>query len=59
MTDSMRTYKQFYKHTGTGEIYAVERSWDGHIVSSFGPIEDEPKGPDDYGQSAKAWLVQG
>jgi len=32
MIDSMRTYKQFYKHAETGCIYAIERSWDGSAV---------------------------
>ncbi len=32
-----RTSKDFYQHSDTGEIYAVERLWSGGIVTSAGP----------------------
>jgi hypothetical protein len=44
--ESEQTYKWFYRHAETGSLYAIERSWDGHIVSSAGPF-DEVIDPED------------
>jgi hypothetical protein len=47
MTDSIRTYKQFYKHSETESIYAIERRLDGTLIGSCGPLPvDDLKSPD-------------
>lgn len=55
----MRTYKQLYQHVETESVYAIERSWDGQIVGSAGPlVESELKDPDshDYTTELCDWL---
>jgi hypothetical protein len=54
----MRTYKQCYQHSETGSLYAIEHSWDGHIVSSAGPLEEPLQKPDNYNYTTElnTWL---
>lgn len=35
-----KTSKDFYRHRDTGEIFAVERQWDGKVVGSYGPLTE-------------------
>jgi len=37
----MQTSKNFYRHVSSGDIYAVEMSWSGHIVGSAGPLAED------------------
>lgn len=49
MSKLTETDKDFYRHSETGEIFAVERTWDGEIVGSAGPLaEDALRSLDDY-----------
>jgi len=52
------TTKQFYQHLETGNLYAIERSWDGHIVGSAGPLDEPLQEPEDYEYTADLndWL---
>ena len=44
-----KTSKDFYRHSDTGETYAVERKWSGGIVGSAGPLpENDLKDLDGY-----------
>ncbi|MHC4618357.1 MAG: hypothetical protein ACYTEQ_11460 [Planctomycetota bacterium] len=36
----MRTHRDFYRHRATGEIYAVEITWDSDLVGSAGPLPE-------------------
>lgn len=36
----MQTTKNFYRHSDTGEIYAVEVRWNGEVVGSCGPLAE-------------------
>ena len=35
-----QTSKDFYKHSETGEIYAIEMLWSSSIVASAGPLDE-------------------
>lgn len=35
-----KTSKDFYQHRDTGEVYAIERQWDGTLVGSYGPLTE-------------------
>ena len=37
----MKTSKDFYRHSDTGEIFAIERRWDGAMLRSCGPLKEE------------------
>ncbi|MHC4110788.1 MAG: hypothetical protein ACYSUY_06920 [Planctomycetota bacterium] len=59
MTDDTQTNKQFYQHTGTGEIFVVEMTWNRSVVGSYGPVPmDDLKPPDSYVCTTElnAWL---
>jgi hypothetical protein len=52
--------KAFYRHVDTGDIYAIERCWDGGIVGSAGPLqENDLKDLDNYEYTAdrNGWLM--
>ena len=41
--------KEFYRDPETGEIFCIEKRWDGVLLGSFGPlVEDNLKAPEDY-----------
>ncbi len=44
----MRTRRNFYEHRDTGEIFVIETSWEGRILASKGPIEDNSRPLDEY-----------
>lgn len=55
----MRTFKQLYRHVETESVYAIERSWDGALIGSCGPLaEDSFKDADsyDYTTELNEWL---
>lgn len=35
-----KTSKSFYRHRDTGEVFAIERQWDGTLVGSCGPLTE-------------------
>lgn len=54
-----QTSKNFYKHSETGEVYAIEMLWRGGIVASAGPLdENDLKDLDSYEYTADRndWL---
>ncbi|MHC4086469.1 MAG: hypothetical protein ACYSWZ_14080 [Planctomycetota bacterium] len=59
MIDDTRTTKHFYRHTGTGEIFVIEMTWNRIVVGSYGPVPaDDLEPPDNYECTTKinAWL---
>ena len=59
MIDDTRTTKHFFQHTGTGEIFVVELTWNCIVVGSYGPVPpDDLKSPDSYVCTTKIndWL---
>ena len=59
MTEGMQTAKRFCQHTGTGEIYVIEMTWNRIVVGSYGPLQaDDLKLPDSYDCTTElnAWL---
>ncbi len=48
-----RTSKDFYRHSETGEIYAIENLWSGGTVASTGPLSEPLKAPDEYEYSTE------
>lgn len=38
MRSEKQTSKDFYKHRETGEIFCIERRWDGVLIGSCGPL---------------------
>ena len=41
--------RNFYKDTETGDIFCIEKSWDGVVLGSCGPLqENNLKNPEDY-----------
>ncbi len=38
MRHEKQTSKDFYKHSETGEIFCIERRWDGVLIGSCGPL---------------------
>ena len=49
MTDNTRTTKHFCQHTGIGDIFVVEITWNRIVVGSCGPVPaDDLKPPDNY-----------
>ena len=59
MTNNIRTTKHFFQHTGLGDIFVVEMTWNRIVVGSYGPVPaDDLKPPDDYECTTKinAWL---
>jgi len=55
----MRTYRQFYQHTVTESIYAIERRLDGKLTGSCGPLSADDLGPPDsykYTTELNEWL---
>lgn len=59
MSNKKQTSRDFYKHSGTGEIYAIETAWDGTVVGSCGPLaQDHPKDLDSYEYTPErnSWL---
>lgn len=51
--------KSFYRHSDTGEIFAIKRLWDGTLVGSCGPLpETGLKDLDsyDYTPDKNQWL---
>jgi len=48
MKPENQTSKYFYQHSETGEIFVIERRWDGVLLGSYGPLSEPLKGPDDY-----------
>ena len=59
MIDDMRTTKHFYRHTGTGDIFVIERTWNRFVVGSYGPVPaDDLKPPESYECTTKIndWL---
>ena len=59
MTDQ-RTSKDFFEHSETGEIYAIESLWSGGVVGSAGPLTEPLKDPDEYEYTAERndWLQE-
>ena len=54
-----QTTKKFYKHTGTGDIFVIEMTWNRIVIGSYGPVPaDDLKPPDSYECTTKlnAWL---
>lgn len=54
-----QTTKKFYKHTGTGDIFVIEMTWNRIVVGSYGPVPaDDLKPPESYECTTKlnAWL---
>jgi len=35
-----KTSKDFYRHSETGEVFAIARTWDGTLVGSYGPLSE-------------------
>ena len=59
MTDVTLTTKRFFQHTGTGEIYVIEMTWNRIVVGGYGPLQaDDLKSPDSYDCTTElnAWL---
>ena len=59
MTEGTQTAKRFCQHTGTGEIYVIEMTWNRIVVGSYGPLQvDDLKLPDSYDCTTElnAWL---
>jgi hypothetical protein len=59
MTDDARTTKHFCQHTGTGQIFIVELTWNRIVIGSYGPVPaDDLKPPESYKCTTKinAWL---
>lgn len=49
MTDNTQTTKHFCQHTGIGDIFVVEMTWNRIVVGSYGPVPaDDLKPPDTY-----------
>jgi hypothetical protein len=38
-----QTRKDFYRHSETGEIFIIERQWDGVLIGSCGPLSEPLK----------------
>ena len=36
----MQESTELFKHSETGQIYAIRRRWDGELVGSAGPLDD-------------------
>jgi hypothetical protein len=54
-----RTTKHFCRHTGIGDIFVVEMTWNRIIIGSYGPVPaDDLKPPYNYDCTTKinAWL---
>ena len=59
ITDVTLTTKRFCQHTGTGEIYVIEMTWNRIVVGSYGPLQaDDLKSPDSYDCTTElnAWV---
>ena len=59
MTEGKLTTKQFFQHTGTGDIFVIEMTWSRIVVGSYGPVPaDDLKHPDSYVCTTEinAWL---
>ena len=48
MKPENQTRKYFYRHSETGEIFIIERHWDGVLSGSCGPLSEPLKGWYDY-----------
>ena len=59
MIDATLTTKHFCQHTGIGDIFVVEMTWNRIVVGSYGPVPaDDLKPPYNYDCTTKinAWL---
>ena len=59
MIDATLTTKHFCQHTGIGDIFVVEMTWNRIVVGSYGPVSaDDLKPPYKYDCTTKinAWL---
>jgi len=43
MKPENQTSKYFYRHSETGEIFIIERRWDGVLIGSCGPLSEPLK----------------
>ena len=44
-----KTSRNFYRHSKTGEVFAIARQWDGTLVGSCGPLtENDLRDLDSY-----------
>ena len=43
MKPEKQTSKDFYRHSETGEIFIIERRWDGVLIGSCGPLSEPLK----------------
>ncbi|MHC4439762.1 MAG: hypothetical protein ACYS3S_20590, partial [Planctomycetota bacterium] len=49
MRPEKQTSKDFYRDSETGDIFCIERRWDGVLLGSCGPLqEDNLKDLNDY-----------